>query len=144
MARRAAPGGPKAGTTKQGKGTNWLLRGKMPAWHFGPVPPHLGAIGCTAPVLGLPPMATVCERSDTMTVEEHVRAIILTILDVKEKDIVPSASLRDDLRATSLDLVDILTAFQNTFDVEIDDQQAAKLNTVQDAVDFLTSSLQQP
>jgi acyl carrier protein len=79
-----------------------------------------------------------------MTVEEHVRAIILTILDVKEKDIVPSASLRDDLRATSLDLVDILTAFQNTFDVEIDDQQAAKLNTVQDAVDFLTSSLQQP
>lgn len=76
-----------------------------------------------------------------MTVDEKVRDIILKILDVKPRDVVSSASFRDDLKATSLDLVDILAAFQNTFNVEIDDQQALKINTVQDAVDFLNASI---
>jgi acyl carrier protein len=75
-----------------------------------------------------------------MSVEEQAREIILEILDVKPDDIVPTASFIDDLKATSIDLVEILTAFQNRFDVEIDDQQAAKLRTVQDAVDFLKAA----
>ena len=76
-------------------------------------------------------------------VQEKVREILLEILDVKEEDIVPTAKFIDDLQATSIDLVEILTAFQNTFDVSIDDEQAAKLTTVQDAVDFLQSAISQ-
>lgn len=76
-------------------------------------------------------------------VQEKVREILLEILDVKEEDIVPAAKFIDDLQATSIDLVEILTAFQNTFDVSIDDEQASKLTTVQDAVDFLQSAISQ-
>lgn len=76
-------------------------------------------------------------------VQEKVREILLEILDVKEEDIVPTATFIDDLQATSIDLVEILTAFQNTFDVSIDDEQASKLTTVQDAVDFLQSAISQ-
>jgi acyl carrier protein len=78
-----------------------------------------------------------------MNVEEKVQEILLEILDVKEEDIVPTASFIDDLQATSIDLVEIITAFQNTFEVDIDDEQASKLVTVQDAVDFLKSSMSQ-
>lgn len=71
-------------------------------------------------------------------VEAKVRDILLEVLDVEEEDIVPTARFIDDLQATSIDLVEILTAMQNTFNVDIDDEQAAKLTTVQDAVEFLT------
>jgi len=78
-----------------------------------------------------------------MTVEEKVKEILLEILDVKEEDIVPSARFVGDLGATSIDLVEIFTAFQNTFDVNIDDKQAARLTTVQEAIDFLESAIAQ-
>jgi len=78
-----------------------------------------------------------------MTVEEKVQEILLEILDVKKEDIVPTARFIDDLQATSIDLVEILTALQNTFEVNIDDEQAAKLATVQDAVDFLKAAMSQ-
>jgi acyl carrier protein len=76
-----------------------------------------------------------------MNVEEKVKEILLEILDVKEDDIVPTATFIDDLGATSIDLVEILTAFQNTFDVEINDVQASKLKTVQDAIDLIQSAI---
>jgi|FLYN01.1.fsa_nt_gi acyl carrier protein len=76
-----------------------------------------------------------------MNVEQQVKDILLEILDVKEEDIVPTATFIDDLKATSIDLVEILTAFQNTFDINIDDTQAAKLKTVQDAIDLLQASI---
>ncbi len=79
-----------------------------------------------------------------MTVEGQVKEILLTILDVKEEEIVPTAIFTDDLRATSIDIVEILTALQNAFNVEIDDDQASKLKTVQDAVDFLKETLSPP
>jgi acyl carrier protein len=78
-----------------------------------------------------------------MNVEEKVKEILLEILDIKEADIVPTAKFIDDLGATSIDLVEILTAFQNTFDVDISDTEAAKLKTVQDAIDLLQSQLAQ-
>ena len=78
-----------------------------------------------------------------MNVEEKVKEILLEILDIKEADIVPTAKFIDDLGATSIDLVEILTAFQNTFDVDISDAEAAKLKTVQDATDLLQSQLAQ-
>ena len=76
-----------------------------------------------------------------MNVEDKVKEILLEILDVREEDIVPSASFIDDLKATSIDLVEILTAFQNTFDINIDESQASKLKTVQNAIDLVQSEL---
>ena len=78
-----------------------------------------------------------------MSVEEKVKEILLEILDIKEEDIVPTATFIDDLKATSIDLVEIFTAFQNTFDVNIDEAQIAKVKTVQDAIDLLQSALAQ-
>ena len=76
-------------------------------------------------------------------IEEKVKEIVLDILDVKEEQIVPEARFIDDLEASSIDLVEIATALQNTFDVNIDDEQASNLVTVQDAIDFLKTALEQ-
>jgi acyl carrier protein len=76
-----------------------------------------------------------------VNVEEKVKEVLLEILDVKEEDIVPSTTFVDDLKATSIDLVEIVTALQNTFDVNIDETQVAQMRTVQDAVDFLKAAM---
>jgi acyl carrier protein len=76
-----------------------------------------------------------------MNVEEKVKEILLEILDIQEDDIVPTATFIDDLKATSIDLVEILTAFQNTFDINIDESQASKLKTIQDAIDLINSAI---
>jgi len=78
-----------------------------------------------------------------MTVEEKVKEILLRILDIKEEEIVPQASFIQDLHATSIDLVEIFTAFENAFDVEIDSKVGEKIITVQNAIDFLKSALDQ-
>ena len=74
-------------------------------------------------------------------VEEKVKSVLLEILDVKPEAIVPTASFIDDLNATSIDIVEILTALQNTFDVNISDEEAQKVQTVQDAVSFLKAAI---
>jgi len=71
------------------------------------------------------------------SIEEKVKEVVLDILDVKPEDVVPTAMFVDDLNATSIDLVEILTAFQNAFDVNIEEEDAAKMQTVQDAVELL-------
>ena len=76
-------------------------------------------------------------------VEEKVKSVLLDILDVKPEAIVPTASFIDDLNATSIDIVEILTALQNTFDMNISDEEAQKIQTVQDAVDFIKASVAQ-
>jgi acyl carrier protein len=78
-----------------------------------------------------------------MDVGAKVKEIILEILDVQEADIVPSATFIDDLGATSIDLVEIFTAFENTFDVRIDPQGGGKVETVQDAIDLVQNGLAQ-
>lgn len=75
------------------------------------------------------------------SVEEKVKEIVLQILDVKAEEIVPTAGFIDDLNATSIDLVEIITALQNTFDVNITEEAAQEIRTVQDAVDFLKAAL---
>ena len=72
-----------------------------------------------------------------MNLETKIKEIILDILDVEEQQVVPTATFVGNLGATSIDLVEILTAFQNSFDVDIDGDQASKIKTVQDAVDLL-------
>jgi acyl carrier protein len=74
-------------------------------------------------------------------VEAKVKAILLEILDVNEEEVVPAARFVDDLNATSIDLVEIVAALQNTFDVDIDDAQVARLRTVQDIVDSFRAAI---
>ena len=77
------------------------------------------------------------------SLEEKVNEIVLQILDVKAEDIIPTANFIDNLNATSIDLVEIFMLFQNTFDVNIEEEDAEKMKTVQDAVDLLKAGLAQ-
>lgn len=75
------------------------------------------------------------------TVEEQVKEVLLSILDVKPEEIVPTARVIEDLKATSIDIVEIVTALQNTFDVNVTDEEAGKIRTVGDAVDLLKAAI---
>ena len=74
-------------------------------------------------------------------VEAKVTEVLLEILDIQPEEIVPTARFVDDLQATSIDLVEIVAVLQNTFDVDIDEAQVARLRTVQDAVDFFHAAI---
>ncbi len=72
-----------------------------------------------------------------MAVEEKVKQIIVEQLGVDEAEVTPSASFVDDLGADSLDQVELIMAFEEAFDIEIPDEDAEKIKTVQDAVDYV-------
>ena len=74
-------------------------------------------------------------------VEAKVTEVLLEILDIQPEQIVPTARFVDDLQATSIDLVEIVAVLQNTFDIDIDEAQVARLRTVQDAVDFFQAAI---
>jgi acyl carrier protein len=70
-------------------------------------------------------------------IEEKVKKIICEQLDVPEEDVVPTASFVDDLGADSLDQVELIMAMEEEFDVSIPDEDAEKIATVQDAIDYI-------
>ena len=74
-------------------------------------------------------------------VEEKVRKIICEQLDVDEKDVTPEASFADDLGADSLDQVELIMAMEEEFDVSISDEDAEKIATVQNAIDYIKKAL---
>jgi acyl carrier protein len=69
--------------------------------------------------------------------EERLKKIIADQLSVNEDDVVPEASFIDDLNADSLDLVELIMSLEEEFGVKISDEDAAKIQTVQDAMDYL-------
>lgn len=75
------------------------------------------------------------------TVFERVRAIVVEQLGVEDAEVVPNASFADDLNADSLDLVELIMSLEEEFasdgSFEISDEDAEKIATVQDAVDYL-------
>ena len=75
------------------------------------------------------------------TVFERVRAIVVEQLGVEESEVVPTASFVDDLNADSLDLVELIMSLEEEFaedsEIEISDEDAEKIATVQDAVDYV-------
>jgi acyl carrier protein len=75
------------------------------------------------------------------TVEEKVKKIICEQLDVSEDDVVSKASFVDDLGADSLDQVELIMAMEEEFDVSIPDEDAEKIATVQDAIDYINKAL---
>lgn len=72
-----------------------------------------------------------------MAVEEKIKNIIAEKLSVEPDEVVPQASFVDDLGADSLDLVELIMAMEEAFDTEISDEQAEKLQTVQDAINYI-------
>ncbi len=73
-----------------------------------------------------------------MTVETKVRKVIAEkIPDIDMDDIVPEASLIEDLGADSLTIVELVMSMEEVFEIEIDDDDAEKLVTVQDAINFI-------
>ena len=68
------------------------------------------------------------------TVEDRVKRLIIAELDVDEAQVVPKARLREDLDADSLDVVELVMALEEAFEIEISEQQSEKLRTVEDVI----------
>jgi len=72
-----------------------------------------------------------------MTIEERVKKIIVEQLGVEEPQLTLDASFIDDLGADSLDLVELVMAFEEEFDVEVPDEEAEKITTVRHAIEHI-------
>ena len=73
-------------------------------------------------------------------IEEQVKGIVAEQLGVKEEEVTNEASFVDDLGADSLDTVELVMALEEEFDTEIPDEEAEKITTVQQAIDFVNSN----
>ena len=71
------------------------------------------------------------------SVEEKVNQIVMEQLGVEPSEVTPEASFVDDLGADSLDRVELVMAFEESFGLEIPDEDAEKIVTVQDAVEYI-------
>lgn len=69
--------------------------------------------------------------------EERLKKIIAKELSVSEDEVTPEASFIEDLNADSLDLVELIMALEEEFTVKISDEEADKIKTVKDAMDYL-------
>jgi len=79
--------------------------------------------------------------SDTNDTQERVTAIIVDLLGVEEDQVVPTARFREDLEADSLDLVELIMAFEEEFDGEISDEEAQKITTVGESVTYINERM---
>ena len=70
-------------------------------------------------------------------IEEEVRKIIINQLDISEEEVTPEASFTDDLGADSLDLVELVMAMEEKFDIDIPDEDAEGITTVQKAINYI-------
>ncbi len=73
------------------------------------------------------------------TIEQKVRNIIADQLGVGEAEIKPASSFIEDLGADSLDIVELVMAMEEEFEVEIPDEEAENIKTVQDAVTYINT-----
>ncbi len=75
----------------------------------------------------------------TATIEQKVKNIIADQLGVGEEEIKPTSSFIEDLGADSLDIVELVMAMEEEFEVEIPDEEAENIKTVQDAVNYINT-----
>jgi len=97
-------------------------------------------------VFTMPPLAGRLPKSledeiPMSSVEERVKKIVVEQLGVNETQVTAGASFVDDLGADSLDTVELVMALEEEFDCEIPDEEAEKITTVQQAVDYINSHL---
>jgi len=79
--------------------------------------------------------------TDISNIEARVRKIIIEQLGVKEEQITNEASFVEDLGADSLDTVELVMALEEEFELEIPDEDAEKITTVQQAIDYIAAHL---
>jgi acyl carrier protein len=68
---------------------------------------------------------------------EKLKALIVELLEVDGEKVLPEASFEDDFEADSLDLLEFITAAEDTFKIEISDEEAENIKTVQDAINYI-------
>lgn len=73
-----------------------------------------------------------------MSVEKRIKEIVAEQLGVEGSQVTNEASFMDDLGADSLDTVELVMALEEEFDIEISDENAEKIQTVQDAIDYIS------
>jgi acyl carrier protein len=71
------------------------------------------------------------------SIEEKVKSIIVDQLGVNEGEVTPAASFVDDLGADSLDTIELVMAFEEAFGIEIPDEDAEKIKTVKNAIEYI-------
>jgi len=76
-----------------------------------------------------------------MALDERVTEIIMEQLGVSREEVRPEASFIDDLGADSLDIVELVMAMEEEFDIEIPDEEAEKIQTIADATSYLKAQL---
>lgn len=76
-----------------------------------------------------------------LSIEAKVKEIIIEQLGIEDSEVTPEASFIDDLGADSLDTVELVMAFEEAFDIEIADEDAEKIKTVKDAVNYIKENL---
>ncbi len=74
-----------------------------------------------------------------MSIEQRVKEIIVEQLGVNESEVTPEAKFVDDLGADSLDLVELVMALEEEYNMEISDEDAEKILTVGDAIEYIKS-----
>jgi acyl carrier protein len=72
---------------------------------------------------------------------KQLKTLIVELLEVNESKVVPEASFADDFNADSLDFIELITAVEDTFKIEIPDEDAENLQTVQDAIDYIEAKI---
>jgi acyl carrier protein len=72
-----------------------------------------------------------------MSVSDRVKSIIVEQLGVDAEEVTPTASFTDDLGADSLDIVELVMAFEEEFGIEIPDDEAETISTVHDAIEYI-------
>jgi acyl carrier protein len=75
------------------------------------------------------------------SIEERVKKIVVEQLGAKEEDVTDSSSFVEDLGADSLDTVELVMALEEEFETEIPDEQAEKITTVQQAIDYIKAHM---
>ncbi|MDY0274212.1 MAG: acyl carrier protein [Desulfomicrobium sp.] len=74
-----------------------------------------------------------------MSIEEKVKELVVDQLGVSADEVKPESSFVESLGADSLDLTELIMAMEEEFDIEIDDEDAQKIATVQDAINYIKS-----
>jgi acyl carrier protein len=86
-------------------------------------------------IRGIFPQLEICMES----IEQRVKKIVAEQLGVNEAEIKNESSFLDDLGADSLDMVELVMALEDEFETEIPDEEAEKITTVQQAIDYINS-----
>lgn len=81
------------------------------------------------------------ELKESVDIESRVKKIIVEQLGVKPEEVVSEANFVDDLGADSLDTVELVMALEEEFECEIPDEEAEKIRTVQQAIDYINNNL---